>query len=159
MGAYQSLYFGPFLEIPKVKGIRTETFKKCDNIDCKCKKRLQVKFCPECGVKTSAHSIDHDCLVSPMPEDLDYDLFYPPHNGGSEISKKTDWLIPNTVKGTPFEKFVFRIDGNSSGPVEVGEDTEIAISIFAEYCKDIIKQIEANGGEVLVKYGLFIHYS
>jgi hypothetical protein len=86
-------------------------------------------------------------------------MLYPPHNGGSEISSKTDWLLPNTIKGTPFQQYVLRIDEDNSGPIEVGDDAVLAIAAFKEYHKDIIKQIEANGGEVFVKYGLFIHYS
>jgi hypothetical protein len=159
MGAYQQLYFGPFLEIPRVKGIRTETFKKCENANCKCKKRIESKWCPECGEKTTPQSINHDVLVSAIPEDLDYDLLYPPHNGGSDISSKRDWLLPNTVKGTPFQQYVLRIHENKSGPIEVSNDADLAIAAFKEYHKDIIKQIESNGGEVFVKFGLFIHYS
>jgi hypothetical protein len=35
---------------------------------------------------------------------LDWDFIST--SGGAEISKKIDWLLPNTIEGTPFEKYV-----------------------------------------------------
>jgi hypothetical protein len=43
-----------------------------------------------------------------------------------------------------------------SGPIEVGNEAELAIAAFAEYHKETIEQIKQNGGEQKLNTGLFI---
>jgi len=153
MGSHIQIYIGSYLEVPKIDGIQVETYFKCENNDCKVKKK-NGKFCPECGTKSTEHKIEHKVLVSPIPIDDElHDVLYEPHAGGAEISKKIDWLLPISDK----IKY-HNLDGDDIGGFEYSNPEE-AITAFKEEYADWIKKIEDAGGTPSVKYGTFIHYS
>jgi hypothetical protein len=163
MGAYQQIYIGPYLKIPKVEGTITHEHKKCLTEGCiSYKNNLKAKFCPNCGnqttwvpqiqkVKCSGFSLTDD------EQDHWRDTFVFPHNGGSYIEDGYDYLLPNSDKDLVG---IIDIDDNFVGGIDILNVNllEVKEKFIAKYAKYIDK-IKADGGEPEICYGMFVHYS
>jgi len=161
MGAYQSIYLGPYLEVPHIPGIKIEAFKKCDNPECKVKKRLEAKFCPECGVATAKHTIEHPTKVNPASkiddDEMMWDVLVPQHNGGCNISDDATWYLPNNH--SKLEEYIISLDDYVGG-VDISDmKAEEGKAKFAEVYAKWIDKIKEAGGEPIICYGIFISWA
>lgn len=165
MGAYQQIYVGPYLRVPKIDGTITHEDKKCVTEGCVSYKRnLKAKICPNCGnkvkwvpriekIKTSGFTLTDNEL------DLWYDTFTFPHNGGTELKDNFDYLLPQDSKEL---LGVIDVDDNFVGSINL-LDNSIAIAEiqkkFMDKYMNFIKKIVEDGGEPEICYGMFIYYS
>lgn len=163
MGAYQQIYVGPYLRIPKIEGTITHEDKKCLTEGCVSYKRnLKAKICPNCGnkttwvpriekIKTSGFTLTDD------EADEWYDTFTFPHNGGTEIKDGFDYLLPQDNKDLVG---VIDVDGDFIGGIDLYKcDTLVAQAKFFKKYQKYIDKIKQDGGEPEFCYGVFIHYS
>ena len=138
--------------------------RRCGNEDCPCKKKIEAKFCPECGKQTVNIKVPTKVEKEYCPENVDlYEHFDLPHAGGVEMSGKYDMLIDNEMG--------YRWNENSMGQWMAtyidkqppGSDENIypgnVIKAFKEKHAEVISKLEENGAQMEFYYGVVVHGS
>lgn len=169
MGAYQSIYVGPYLSVNNKMLDSTVTTMVCGNSECnKHNKKVDSKFCPQCGqppvkkVEPVKVAFDAQDALNEFDEDYHNDLYFP-HNGGSDMFKNKKLVLPNDSEGRPNR---IRIDGDSSGeyplfPEEGLSKIPADIAWFEAKFKRYIDHLRSEFGpeNCNLKWGIIIHYS
>ena len=156
------LNIGTYMIVPKINGFEVESFKKCPNTSCKCKKKLEANFCPQCGTPTEVVTKNNPCKNSVL-EDWDdlHDIFELPHAGGAEISSKFDYYVAIADDKEEEKKLgIVDINPDHSGGDDLSKiDASSAIAYFNEKYAKEIAFIRAAGVEPEICWGLFTSYA
>ena len=166
MGAYQQIYFGPYIRIPKLNGTITHEDKKCMTVSCiSYKNKIKAKFCPNCGTPATIVPRTENIKKSGLnlrklsDEQIEHwhDTFTFPHAGGDEIKGDYDYLLPQSSDDLIG---VIEIDDNFIGGIDISNiNTEEILLKFDIKYRTYIDKIKNDGGEPELCYGIFIHYA
>lgn len=153
-------YLGPYILIKKevVDSFYMET--RCGNEDCSRKKKVEAKFCPDCGKPTVNVKVPTKINKEYNLDNL-HEHFNLPIAGGFEMSKDYDIFTDvslgyNWNENDMGQWMAMYIDQQPSGT-----DNNIypgdVIKEFKEKHAEIITKLRENGAEVLIYYGVVIH--
>lgn len=155
-------YIGPYIVVTTELEDSFTIERKCENVDCDRKKKLQTKFCPQCG--TEGTDIKIPCKVQKdwCPEELElHRHFEIPHAGGVDMEDSANILMDS--------EFGYSLDDTDMGcliPIfEEGkmllpEDSPIEkLEKFKTKHAEVIKQLQDYGAKLKFYYGMICHGS
>lgn len=163
MSVSQGIYIGPYMVVKNKDTVSTFSKRVCVNTTCqKTGKEVTSKFCPECGQESESKkfSMPKSVSVSEHFDDM-HDDFYFPHNGGSDIYKDKQILMPNTREGRPQS---FRSMAECVGEVSLDltkEELQEEYDWFEHTYSEQLMMIRNSFGSdnCKVGWGIVIYYS